>query len=264
MATFLLVWNPKRWHWHDIAEMSKVVKLGKSFVIQWSCGRSKRIQKGDRVFFIRLGEKPKGIFASGIVIEGSFEDLHWNEEKVASGETAMFITVQVDALLNPDEDPILPRALLNTPPFSKMHWDTQMSGIQIPSEIALELERSWTNYAMKQIASQQEVEEDNAVYEGAGRQVLVNVYERNPLARKKCIEHYGTSCFVCSFNFGKSFGQLGEGFIHVHHLRPLSEISEEYEVDPIEDMRPVCPNCHLMIHRRTPPLRIEEIKALLE
>ena len=49
----------------------------------------------------------------------------------------------------------------------------------------------------------------------------------------------------------------------MHHLRPLSEIGEEYEVDPIEDMRPVCPNCHLMIHRRTPPLKIEEIKALL-
>jgi 5-methylcytosine-specific restriction protein A len=87
-----------------------------------------------------------------------------------------------------------------------MHWDTQMSGIQIPSQIAVELERIWINYATKQIAPQEEVEEDTVIYEGTGRQVLVNVYERNPLARKKCIEHYGTSCFVCGFNFGDSFG----------------------------------------------------------
>lgn len=100
--------------------------------------------------------------------------------------------------------------------------------------------------------------------EGAVCQVSVNAYERNPLARKKCIVHYGTSCFVCGFNFGKVFGELGKGFIHVHHLRPLSEMAEEHEVDPVEDLRPVCPNCHAMIHRRSPPLSIEEIKALLE
>jgi predicted HNH restriction endonuclease len=98
--------------------------------------------------------------------------------------------------------------------------------------------------------------------EGAISQATVNVYERNPQARKKCIEYYGTSCFVCGFNFGEAFGELGKGFIHVHHLKPVSEISKEYEVNPIEDMRPVCPNCHAMIHRRTPLLSIEEIKEL--
>ena len=102
------------------------------------------------------------------------------------------------------------------------------------------------------------------LHEGAVCQISVNAYERNPLARKKCIVYYGTSCFVCGFNFGKVFGELGEGFIHVHHLRPLSKIAEEYEVDPVDDLRPVCPNCHAMIHRRSPPLSIEEIKALLD
>ncbi len=36
---------------------------------------------------------------------------------------------------------------------------------------------------------------------------------------------------------------MGEGFIHVHHLKPLSEVGYEYRVDPIRDLRPVCPNC---------------------
>lgn len=99
--------------------------------------------------------------------------------------------------------------------------------------------------------------------EGAVRKVSVNAYERDPKARQKCIDHYGLSCSVCNFNFGQVFGQLGEGFIHVHHLRPISEIGEEYVVDPIQDLRPVCPNCHAMIHRRSPPLSIQEIKDLL-
>lgn len=108
-----------------------------------------------------------------------------------------------------------------------------------------------------------EVDSAQEFREGAIRKVLVNAYERDPKARQKCIDHYGLSCSVCNFNFGQVFGKLGEGFIHVHHLRPISEIGEEYVVDPIEDLRPVCPNCHAMIHRRSPPLSIQEIKNLL-
>jgi predicted HNH restriction endonuclease len=108
-----------------------------------------------------------------------------------------------------------------------------------------------------------EIDSTQEFREGAIRKVLVNAYERDPKARQKCIDYYGLSCSVCNFNFGQVFGELGEGFIHVHHLRPISEIGEEYVVDPIEDLRPVCPNCHAMIHRRSPPLSIQEIKNLL-
>ena len=108
-----------------------------------------------------------------------------------------------------------------------------------------------------------EVNETEIFQEGAVRQILVNAYERSPQARQKCIDHYGESCFVCEFNFGEVFGELGKGFIHVHHLLPLSEIAEEYEVDPVKDLRPVCPNCHAMIHRCSPPLDIEEVKGLI-
>ncbi|MEG3897838.1 MULTISPECIES: HNH endonuclease [unclassified Microcoleus] len=100
--------------------------------------------------------------------------------------------------------------------------------------------------------------------EGAVRQVSVNAYEREPKARQKCIDYYGSSCYICDFDFGKTFGQPGKGFIHVHHLKPLSEIAEEYEIDPIKDLRPVCPNCHAMIHRSSPPLSLEQIKMLLK
>lgn len=100
--------------------------------------------------------------------------------------------------------------------------------------------------------------------EGAATEILVNSYERDLKARQKCIDYYGSSCSVCNFNFSRVFGQLGEGFIHVHHLRPISEIGKEYIVEPIEDLRPVCPNCHAMIHRRSPPLSIQEMKNLIQ
>jgi 5-methylcytosine-specific restriction protein A len=99
--------------------------------------------------------------------------------------------------------------------------------------------------------------------EGASCRVLVNAYERNPEARRRCLEAHGTRCCICGFSFGAVYGEVAEGYIHVHHLRPLSEIDGEYVVDPVADLRPVCPNCHAVIHRRTPPFSIEEVRAFL-
>ncbi|HYD76369.1 HNH endonuclease [Ramlibacter sp.] len=99
--------------------------------------------------------------------------------------------------------------------------------------------------------------------EGAKKYVRVNAYERDAKARKACISHYGAVCVVCSFSFEKTYGQLGKGFIHVHHLKPLALTDGEYQIDPIADLRPVCPNCHAMLHQENPPMPVEELKAAL-
>lgn len=100
--------------------------------------------------------------------------------------------------------------------------------------------------------------------EGFVVRVAVNVYERNHTARRRCIEHFGSLCSVCAFDFGHVYGPIAEGVIHVQHLTPLSVAGgREYEVDPVRDLRPVCLNCHLVIHRRDPPLSLEEARALV-
>ncbi|CAD5284994.1 MULTISPECIES: HNH endonuclease [unclassified Imperialibacter] len=98
------------------------------------------------------------------------------------------------------------------------------------------------------------------LHEGSKKTIVVNTYERNSVARKRCIEHWSPSCSVCDFDFGNVYGELGRGFIHVHHLIPISEVGEAYNVDPINDLRPVCPNCHSMLHRTNPPLEIDELR----
>ncbi len=265
MATYLIAWNPKRWYWEDIAEMADAVQRGRAVTIDWSCGRSKRIRAGDRAFFIRLRVQPKGIFASGTFITGAHPRTHWDAERAAAGELVMGVEVRFDTLINPSTDAILPRQLLDEAPFSGMHWDTQMSGVQIPDNIAAELEIVWNSFTGRnRLLLPEEVAENERIYEGAVRQITVNTYERSPEARRRCIDHYGSSCIICGFNFQTVYGEVGAGHIHVHHLRPLSEIGDTYEVDPIRDLRPVCPNCHAIIHRRQPPFSIEEVQNLLK
>lgn len=100
---------------------------------------------------------------------------------------------------------------------------------------------------------------EQIVNEGAKKRIFVNRYERDPKTRKKCIENYGCKCTICKFDFEKIYGKIGKDFIHVHHLKPLSETDEEHEVNPIQDLRPVCPNCHAMLHKKIPSYSIEEI-----
>lgn len=99
--------------------------------------------------------------------------------------------------------------------------------------------------------------------EGKKKQISVNAFERNVVARNLCIKYFGPQCSVCDFNFEKQYGQIGTGFIHVHHLLELSAIGNEYKVNPTTDLRPVCPNCHAMLHQRNPAYRIEELRKIM-
>jgi hypothetical protein len=109
-----------------------------------------------------------------------------------------------------------------------------------------------------------EVTTPAALWEGAVRQVTVNAYERNPRARALCIAYWGLDCVVCGFNFEERYGVAACGYIHVHHLRPLAAIGAAYVLDPLQDLVPVCPNCHAVIHLRSEGVYgVEEVRAML-
>ncbi len=110
----------------------------------------------------------------------------------------------------------------------------------------------------------EELEPHVEFWEGASVAILVNQYERNSQARQRCIAHHGSRCSVCELDFVERYGPIGEGFIHVHHIKPLASINASYQVDPINDLRPVCPNCHAMLHRgNDQPLTIDQLRTLI-
>jgi 5-methylcytosine-specific restriction protein A len=84
-----------------------------------------------------------------------------------------------------------------------------------------------------------------------GEQVKVEYFRRvrSAINRRKAIEHHGTTCAICGFDFEKAYGELGKGFIEIHHLTPLGSTETPKEVDPTTDLIPLCANCHRMIHR---------------
>ena len=107
---------------------------------------------------------------------------------------------------------------------------------------------------------------NNKIPEGAKSRVIVNRYERSYEARQACLAAKGYTCQVCGMNFEEVYGEMGRDFIHVHHIVPISEIGQSYQVDPIKDLVPVCPNCHAMLHKGIDGrvLTVEELKKIIK
>jgi HNH endonuclease len=111
--------------------------------------------------------------------------------------------------------------------------------------------------------SPEEVPDGQTFPEGTLGRIEVNRYERDRRARRLCLAHWGYQCSICDLDFGERYGELGEDFIHVHHTVELSTVGPGYRVDPVNDLRPVCPNCHAMVHRRRPALSVDELRQIL-
>ncbi len=83
------------------------------------------------------------------------------------------------------------------------------------------------------------------------------------LAKESAKKRGRLLCQVCDFDFAKRYGSFGEGYIDAHHTVPVSELTPGTPTR-LEDIALVCANCHRMLHRRRPWLRMNQLRSLLE
>src|SRR5207248_3147184 len=141
MAMYLLTWNPSRWSWDDLPETVAEVRRFGRVPGRWSCGRTRRILEGDRLFLLRQGRDRPGLIASAWATSGSplaHVGKHW-DRVVPRGQKALYVDLDWDVL---STEPIIGRGELLAR-FPSVHWNTQMSGIAIDTEAARALEREW-------------------------------------------------------------------------------------------------------------------------
>lgn len=101
--------------------------------------------------------------------------------------------------------------------------------------------------------------------EGLRQRKETSFFSRNPRLVSIAKEIHGYRCHVCNFDFEEYYGDIGKEFIECHHLNPLSERnSEEIIQTHLKDVITICSNCHKMIHKRSPPFSIEELKCKIK
>ncbi len=112
-------------------------------------------------------------------------------------------------------------------------------------------------------------DENTTVIEGTQAIIKTKVYKRSSKLRDKAIQFYTVNdrikCQACCFDFEEFYGVYGKDFIEIHHQKPVFQFDgddlERTIEEALENVIPVCSNCHRMIHRkRDEPLSLEEIK----
>lgn len=264
-SAYLLVWNPESWDWKTFDQALEQFYVSQNIVRKWGCGNRKDIQPGDRLFFIKLGPNgTRGIMGSGYAESHVFSDRHWNGN---ADESSNFVKIGFDVLLDPVKESSLMISLeeLNSDPIlTTQHWQSMSSGIGIHQAVTEKLESMWLS-RLDHINKRSLTAFGNNTqryYEGKQFYIISKRYERDPAARKRCLDANGFSCIVCNFNFEQVYGPTGKDFIHVHHITPIHTRQAEYEIAPETDLCPICPNCHSMIHRKKESLTIEELKQI--
>jgi 5-methylcytosine-specific restriction protein A len=152
MATYLLTWNPEKSSsdWNNQNHLQRDIKRLRTqghCPGVWSCGVTKRIKRGDRVFLIRIGRQPPcGIVASGwVTSQGVWVGLHWDTQKRRQGKTALYVDIDFDNIVNPAAN-IFSLARLSQGIYAKKNWTPPASGTTIPNEIAVVLEQDWAAF----------------------------------------------------------------------------------------------------------------------
>ena len=75
----------------------------------------------------------------------------------------------------------------------------------------------------------------------------------------------GAVCEACKFNFEHVYGEVGRGFIEVHHLVPVSQLQGlQVSRDPTKDYAMLCSNCHSMIHRLPEAHNLDLLRRAIE
>jgi len=73
----------------------------------------------------------------------------------------------------------------------------------------------------------------------------------------------GLRCAACGFDFEAVYGEHGAGFIEAHHVVPLNEVQEVTKTT-VDDLAPLCSNCHRIIHKIRPMPGVAEFAAMIE
>jgi 5-methylcytosine-specific restriction protein A len=146
MPTYLLTWNPKNWNWKELEKTVQRIRRHPQAEVrdQWSCARSHQIKKGDRLFIMKQGREPRGIFGSGWATTDAFKDEPWSDRSQSG--FCMYVKLKWDALVDPNAEPILSREELNRRYQNEMNWDVQSSGTRIPDTFADDLESFWAEF----------------------------------------------------------------------------------------------------------------------
>jgi len=168
MDTYLMTWNPDNWKWTELANDAAQTMKGVAVTEPWSCGNTKRIKTGDRLFLLKQGKLPRGIIASGRVTSDMYADKHWDEAKAAQGKEALYVGADWDTILDYQKEPLLQTSVVDDDKPPQVNWNTMSSGISVSVPVADRMEELWQSHIARVRGDGQQLAVLQSELEGQG------------------------------------------------------------------------------------------------
>jgi predicted HNH restriction endonuclease len=263
MSTYLLTWNPVESSVAEIEHAWAQFCAGRSpETIDWSCGSTKSISVGARVFLHRQRREPRGIVAAGWVVRETYQKKHWRSDRRKRGELANYVDWHVEAVVPGFGDEGVPQPLpahlvSDGPLQDDVQWKYLVgSGVRISDAAARQLEELWAQHVEQTYNTAPQGERLTATENRQTRQLIWSRSRERALRDAKIRSAIRNSrdgrlrCEVpgCGFCFEEVYGDVGRQYAHVHHLNALGGSEVEVRTG-LDDLAIVCANCHAMIHR---------------
>ena len=236
--------------WDHQAVVKRVAESGRAME-RWCLEHRPDVSPATEAWLLLHGnEAGAGLIGHAVVVSEPYQ---------LAGTGEWFIALAVDALL-PLGEQIRPGILAEALP--RDHWAKAggPSLVALPPSYEPALRRLWRAYGPT-TAGRAEVG-GGTLPPDAVSTVQVSRFERDPDARRICLAFHGTSCAACGFSFESAYGGSAPEALAVHHVVPPEMLHSGYQLDPIADLIPLCPNCHAVAHSVNPPRTVSELQNM--
>ena len=136
--TYLFTWNPDKSGRATLTKWREKLEEELAPITTWSAGIRKDLNEGERFFFLKQGKEPRGIVAAGYLHSGPFEQEHWEEQRASQGDTAVYVHLSFEEVLDDQLPPLSQQKLVKE--FAEVNWSPQASGTKIQKRFLKDIE----------------------------------------------------------------------------------------------------------------------------
>lgn len=251
MAAVIIAWNPEESQWGGTyaADVERVRRIG-IHRQTWTLRTSISVDIGSDVWLLVRGRHQA---MRGLVGHGTLAGIR-RPPHVA--DTAMVLDIDFDLLLSHGDQLGFPQVAARLPIIKAEFQSLVINGAEERA-----VREMWAEANGPEAGSVAPI--PGALPAAFIKRTPAVVVEQDPDLRMVALAHRGEACHACDLDFEPAYGLSGSNLIQVHLITPLAHIDEEYEPDPLVDLVPLCPTCHVVAHSRWPqPYSVEEIRTM--
>lgn len=253
MVAVILAWNPDEPQWAGTyaADVESVKRTG---ILRqgWSLSTDIALEPGMDVWLLVVGdhEAMRGLIGHGILAGIS--------TTTQTHGVAMRLDIDVDLLLAHGDQVGMTQVTERLPEVPT----TDFEALVIRGAAERAVRAVWAETNTPEAGSIAPV--PGALPASAVLRTSVNAFERDPDLRGIALAHRGSACHACGMDFEQIYDLPGADLMQVHLITPLAHLDGDYAPDPLVDLVPLCPTCHVAAHSRWPDsYSVEELRTML-